>query len=129
MHFCMCSCVCPEKLLNFKLMIGKIWQFFFLYSAFAATFSKLGKCVQGNIVGDPRFPALNYSVSHHGDFVVLVSEPNSLVGVDIMVADAEDEEAPAEYIENFRACFTPLEWTNINSVGPDKRLLLDQFSR
>jgi 4'-phosphopantetheinyl transferase len=68
-------------------------------------------------------------VSHHGDFVVLASEPNSLVGIDVMVTDVEDIEAPEEYVKNFRSCFTLLEWTNINSVGPDKRQLLDQFNR
>ena len=91
-------------------------------------FNKLAIFVQGNIIEISCFPNLNFSVSHHGDFVALASETHALVGLDIMVADTEEEAAP-EYIKNFRYCFTPLEWTNINSVGPDKRLLLDQFSR
>ena len=95
----------------------------------AMVFNKLVIFVQGNIVENSCFPNLNFSVSHHGDFVALASEPHALVGLDIMIPDPEEEAAPEEYIKNFRSCFTLLEWKNINSVGPDKRLLLDQFCR
>ncbi|KAI5061223.1 hypothetical protein GOP47_0023728 [Adiantum capillus-veneris] len=74
-------------------------------------------------------PNLNFNVSHHGHYVALASETLCLVGLDVMVADADEHETPEEYIKNFRSCFTSLEWNNIISVGPDPNSLLDQFHR
>ncbi|KAH7426755.1 hypothetical protein KP509_10G015800 [Ceratopteris richardii] len=72
-------------------------------------------------------PNVNFSVSHHGDYVALASETLCLVGLDIMGDEGNDE--PEEYIKNFRSYFTVLEWDNINSAGQDGRQLLDQFHR
>ncbi|MCO5550975.1 hypothetical protein L7F22_006195 [Adiantum nelumboides] len=74
-------------------------------------------------------PNLNFNVSHHGDYVALASETLCIVGLDIMVADTDEHEAPEDYIKNFQSCFTVLEWNNIKSVGPDPISLLDQFHR
>lgn len=91
--------------------------------------TKEGKPYMANSFKNIPFPNLNFNVSHHGDYVALASEPLCLVGLDIMVADAEEQETPEEYINNFRSCFTPLEWRNIHSVGPEPGPLVDQFNR
>lgn len=88
-----------------------------------------GKPYVGNCFTNPCYPNLNFSVSHHGDFVALASKPLCLVGLDIMGADAKEQQDSEEYIKHFRSCFTRSEWSNILCVGPDPRLLLHQFSR
>eukprot|EP00897_Mesotaenium_endlicherianum_P010358 jgi/Mesen1/9350/ME000061S08795 len=79
------------------------------------------------------FPNFNFNVSHHGDFVVLASEPLCLVGVDVMTHDAPREAAlsrtPLQFFESFQSCYTPFEWKNVHSVGPEASALYDQFYR
>lgn len=91
--------------------------------------TKEGKPYVANPLRNDAFPNLNFSVSHHGDYVGMASEPLCLVGLDIMVQDPQVKETPQDYIKNFLSCFTELEWENINSAGPDSAPLVDQFNR
>ncbi|XP_024541458.1 L-aminoadipate-semialdehyde dehydrogenase-phosphopantetheinyl transferase [Selaginella moellendorffii] len=74
-------------------------------------------------------PEFNFNVSHHGDYVAIASEPHHLVGVDVMSHDPRIKEQPPAYVENFRSCFTALEWGNIMSSKPDHKKILHQFYR
>ncbi|CAM6017330.1 unnamed protein product [Sphagnum balticum] len=71
----------------------------------------------------------NFNVSHHGDYVVIVSEPMCLVGVDVMAHDTRSKDPPHKFFEVFSACFTPCEWETILSAGPEEDMLFHQFYR
>ncbi|TFJ85737.1 hypothetical protein NSK_003241 [Nannochloropsis salina CCMP1776] len=70
---------------------------------------------------DSRLPQWNYNVSHHGEWVVLASEPFHAVGTDLVdVGDRPFEAMTAlEYLEHFKRHLTPAEWQGLRSVGRD----------
>lgn len=84
---------------------------------------------QVNKVQDLSFPNFNFNVSHHGSFVVLVSDPACLVGVDVMAHDPRSKELPTEYFKPFASYFTDFEWETIHSAGQEAGALFDQFYR
>ena len=56
----------------------------------------------------------NFNISHHGNWVVAVSHPTHLVGVDVMRYD-EPNRGRDLFFESMRGQFTPHEWTVIGS--------------
>lgn len=80
-------------------------------------------------VPNARLPHLNFNVSHDGDYVVIVSDPVSLVGTDIISRHSHSDLLPEKLFENFTTYFTPFEWMIIRSGGPDSDSMLDQFYR
>jgi phosphopantetheinyl transferase len=89
----------------------------------------MASCVQANRVESCPFPNFNFNVAHHGSYVVLASEPVSLVGVDIMTRQPTRDESPAVFFEAFRHSYSKKEWDTILSAGPDASHLYDQFLR
>jgi len=82
-----------------------------------------------NKVGSGKFSNLSFNVSHHGQYVVLVTDPVSPVGVDITGSSTSYDEPPEEYFKNFTSYFTLFEWNTIWSAGPEAGALYDQFHR
>jgi hypothetical protein len=82
-----------------------------------------------NKVGSGKFSNLSFNVSHHGQYVVLVTDPVSPVGVDITGSSTSYDEPPEEYFKNFTSYFTLFEWNTIRSAGPEAGALYDQFHR
>lgn len=76
-----------------------------------------------------RFPDLSFNVSHHGDYVVIVSDPVSPMGVDIATHEKHFDLHPEEVFEVYATSFTAFEWKTIRSGGPDSGGMLDQFFR
>eukprot|EP00898_Chlorokybus_atmophyticus_P006758 jgi/Chlat1/7083/Chrsp57S06728 len=77
------------------------------------------------------FPNFNFNASHHGDYVVIASEPLCLSGADIMSHAPSGKKSGAEaFIEAFRNCFTEREWRTMRTGGTDSdEALLNQFYR
>ncbi|CAM6129897.1 unnamed protein product [Calypogeia fissa] len=88
-----------------------------------------GKPYLANRTDNSPFPNLNFNVAHHGNYVVLASEPVCLVGVDIMTHQPVREESPVTFFEPFRHCYTTNEWNMVFSAGPDAGPMFDQFYR
>jgi len=65
--------------------------------------------------GGTRLPGWNYNVSHHGEWVVLASEPLGAVGTDVVdLRDRPFEAMTApQYLEHFRRHLTPAEWDGL----------------
>eukprot|EP00249_Psilotum_nudum_P010297 c22459_g1_i2 orf=369-1013(-) len=82
-----------------------------------------------NTLEKTAFPNLNFSVSHHGAFVALASDPLCLVGLDVMADEARGQELPEQFLNNFTSYFTELEWKHIANAGPETGPMLDQFYR
>ncbi|CAK9149212.1 unnamed protein product [Ilex paraguariensis] len=64
-----------------------------------------------------NFPNFNFNVSHHGDYVAIASEPVCLVGLDIVCHFLPEKETVPEFIQNFSAYFSTLEWNDIINPG------------
>ncbi|GMH38682.1 hypothetical protein BSKO_06566 [Bryopsis sp. KO-2023] len=66
-----------------------------------------------------RCPNFNFNVSHEGDFVVLISEPLCLCGVDV-AAPGQLRRKPGTSIRNaleaFRSQLTPHEWSSLEAA-------------
>jgi len=61
-----------------------------------------------------RFPFFNFNLSHQADWVILVSEPEYLLGVDVMKIEVGGRQRPvSEFFYNLRRCFTAFEWMQI----------------
>lgn len=77
------------------------------------------------------FPCFNFNVSHHGDYVLLASDPARLVGVDVMTHSPghRPPQPAADIFRSFQACYTPYEWAVMMKGGPSEEGLLDQFYR
>ncbi|KAH3761155.1 4'-phosphopantetheinyl transferase superfamily protein [Pelomyxa schiedti] len=75
---------------------------------------------------DSKFPNFNFNVSHHGNWVVLASEPHDLVGVDVMKSEhPRGSETVREFFQTMSNTMTPHEWAQIKQ-GPLKQQL-DSF--
>eukprot|EP01113_Clastostelium_recurvatum_P040756 TRINITY_DN6372_c0_g1_i1.p1 TRINITY_DN6372_c0_g1~~TRINITY_DN6372_c0_g1_i1.p1 ORF type:complete len:223 (-),score=33.77 TRINITY_DN6372_c0_g1_i1:38-706(-) len=95
-----------------------------------------GKPYLSNKVG--QFRCFNFNVSHAGEYVVIASHPDCVVGVDVMEVDLPNKkETIDDFFSTMEYCFTKYEWINIKagSTGAgvrahtsDKRRL-DQFFR
>jgi len=74
-----------------------------------------------------RFPFFNFNVSHHGDWVVLASEPNHLVGIDVMKIEKRRSEATTDFFAAMENCFTNSEWKVIKQQSQNEYEQLSQF--
>ncbi|KAG9142711.1 hypothetical protein Leryth_005472 [Lithospermum erythrorhizon] len=72
-------------------------------------------------------PNLNFSVSHHGDYVAIASEPVCIVGLDIVTHIVPGEEKAEEFIKNFESYFSHFEWSQITSVASCNEMLREFF--
>ncbi|KAH9311021.1 hypothetical protein KI387_026056, partial [Taxus chinensis] len=88
-----------------------------------------GKPYLANKLENLDFPNFNFNSSHHGDFVVIASEPICLVGLDIMCHGVCEKQPALEFVKNFSSYFTNFEWKNILSAGPLDEDILNQFYR
>ena len=73
------------------------------------------------IASSSSFPSWDYNVSHHGEWVVIGTEPVAAIGVDVV----DLEERPLEvmtaekYIQFFRRQLTDREWVALMTVEGD----------
>ncbi|PKA65951.1 4'-phosphopantetheinyl transferase [Apostasia shenzhenica] len=63
------------------------------------------------------FPNFNFNVSHHGNYVAIVSEPLYLVGLDIVSNEILRQPATLDFVYGFASYFTALEWKEIVNAG------------
>lgn len=73
------------------------------------------------------FPNFNFNVSHHGDYVVIASEPLCLVGLDVVSYTTPQNEDAIEFVKNFSSYFSSLEWKNIMNASPSSCLLAEFY--
>lgn len=74
-----------------------------------------------------KFPHFNFNLSHHGDWVVLASDPNHLVGVDVMKIEKRRNESTTDFFEIMKNCFTNSEWKVIKQQTLKEYEQLSQF--
>jgi len=63
-----------------------------------------------------RFPNFNFNISHAGEWVTLGSEPQDIIGVDVMevsIPRSKTDSEKLQFFETMNNCFTPFEWKNI----------------
>ena len=68
-----------------------------------------------------RLPQWNFNVSHHGEWVIIASEPELSVGVDLVdLNDRPFEPMTAiQYLEHFRRHLSPGEWDALIRLPSD----------
>ncbi|XP_022945093.1 L-aminoadipate-semialdehyde dehydrogenase-phosphopantetheinyl transferase-like isoform X1 [Cucurbita moschata] len=77
-----------------------------------------------------EFPNFNFNVSHHGDYVVIASEPLCLVGLDVVSYTIPQNEDTIAFVKNFSSYFSSLEWKNImNASSSSSSSVLVEFYR
>eukprot|EP01130_Rhizamoeba_saxonica_P003940 TRINITY_DN1630_c0_g1_i1.p1 TRINITY_DN1630_c0_g1~~TRINITY_DN1630_c0_g1_i1.p1 ORF type:complete len:213 (-),score=51.77 TRINITY_DN1630_c0_g1_i1:63-701(-) len=104
-------------------MMRKLVQDIFCYENSSIKFhrTKEGKPYMENDA--PGFNNFNFNVSHAGDLVVLASEPELLIGVDVMnVAIPGRDKNIDNFFHTLRDCFTSNEWNIIKSGSDDEKL-------
>eukprot|EP01006_Ploeotia_vitrea_P024745 TRINITY_DN5754_c0_g1_i1.p1 TRINITY_DN5754_c0_g1~~TRINITY_DN5754_c0_g1_i1.p1 ORF type:complete len:313 (-),score=24.51 TRINITY_DN5754_c0_g1_i1:154-1092(-) len=81
--------------------------------------TKQGKPYMENPVSTPELQNFNFNVGHHGKWVVMASEPYSLVGIDVMEIEIRRREINAStvstFLQDFKTVLTPHEWNDIHS--------------
>lgn len=63
-----------------------------------------------------KYPNFNFNLSHHGEWVILGSEPQGIIGVDVMnieVPHRKTDKDVHEFFDQMVGCFTNFEWKNI----------------
>ena len=72
-----------------------------------------------------KYPRFNFNLSHHGDWVVLASEPHDLIGLDVMKKEHPARTTITDFFFTMRECFTEKEWQKIKSPNkPEDQLSL-----
>lgn len=68
-----------------------------------------------------RLPKWNFNVSHHGEWVIIASEPELSVGVDLVDLDDRPFEpmTALQYLEHFRRHLSPGEWDALIQLPTD----------
>jgi phosphopantetheinyl transferase len=62
-----------------------------------------------------KFPNFNFNLSHHGAWVILGSEPQDMIGVDVMKIDITSrDKRVVNFFHDMRDCFTTYEWSVIS---------------
>ncbi|CAG8444391.1 2282_t:CDS:2 [Cetraspora pellucida] len=61
----------------------------------------------------PNDPIINFNISHHGDWVVLVAAENCRVGIDVMKVECPKNQTVQEFFETLKDQFSDYEWTVI----------------
>jgi len=71
------------------------------------------------------YPNLNFNTSHCGDYVGIASEPLCIVGLDIVSTTIPKHLTAIEFVRNFEAYFTSLEWRNILYASTPDQIMLE----
>ncbi|KAK4798004.1 hypothetical protein SAY86_030330 [Trapa natans] len=74
-----------------------------------------------------EFPNFNFNTSHHGDYVLIASEPLCLVGLDIVSYKPPQKETIVEFIQNFTSYFSSSEWNSIMSADTSNEVLVEFY--
>ncbi|CAI2161715.1 7644_t:CDS:2 [Funneliformis geosporum] len=70
---------------------------------------------------------INFNISHHGDWVVLVAGENSLIGVDLMKVELPFNQTIDEFFETLKEQFSDYEWNAIKNPNHTRFQQLHQF--
>ncbi|CAG8532335.1 18094_t:CDS:2 [Gigaspora margarita] len=62
---------------------------------------------------NPNDPIINFNISHHGDWVVLVAAENCRIGIDVMKVEYPKKQTVQEFFETLRDQFSNFEWNII----------------
>ncbi|XP_078435132.1 uncharacterized protein LOC144706106 isoform X2 [Wolffia australiana] len=117
-----------------RALASRLLQYALVQEIFGISFSEISikRTMEGkpylSICGQTRYPAFNFSVSHSGNLVGIASEPEFLVGLDIM-SNADFKQQPTPDLLNCLSMhFTNFEWNNITKPG-DFNLMSREFCR
>ncbi|CAG8524789.1 16204_t:CDS:2 [Funneliformis caledonium] len=70
---------------------------------------------------------INFNISHHGDWVVLVAGESSLIGVDLMKVELPFNQTIDEFFEILKEQFSDYEWNVITNPNHTRFQQLHQF--
>ncbi|KAG0466629.1 hypothetical protein HPP92_018209 [Vanilla planifolia] len=113
-----------------RALVSRLLQYSLLHEVFGLPINRI--IIDRTALGKPYlkneevalFPNFNFSLSHHGKYIGIASEPLYLVGFDIVSHDTHYKEAGLDFINSFASHFTTSEWEDINSTdSPDKALV------
>lgn len=78
---------------------------------------------------DASISLWNFNVSHHGNMVVIVSDPERIIGVDVMDANERPRQSTnaASFFANFEDHFTTKEWQQIRAPRWTERQQYKRF--
>jgi len=85
------------------------------YTSFNICRTKEGKpYLDSNSLKTDIFPNFNFNVSHHADWVIISSEPECIVGSDVMKIEITGVDQNMEhFFRDLEGCFTKYEWAII----------------
>ncbi|KAJ3681036.1 hypothetical protein LUZ60_015525 [Juncus effusus] len=112
-----------------RALVSRLLQFTLVHQVLNISFDKINipRTLEGKpylkFQGDALFPNLNFSISHHGDYVGLASELLCLVGLDIVSLSKPEHETSIQFVQNFSPYFTSFEWNNIIHAGSSDETL------
>lgn len=107
-----------------RLLVHEVLSIPFSEISFART--KEGKPYLVN--KSDKFPNFNFNISHSGNWVILGSEPEDIIGVDVMEAKVNPRQTVDKFFSDLAPNFTPKEWSAIRS-SQDKQKQVAQFFR
>ncbi|RIA90295.1 putative 4'-phosphopantetheinyl transferase SFP [Glomus cerebriforme] len=70
---------------------------------------------------------INFNISHHGDWVVLVASENSSIGVDVMKVELPNNQSMEYFFETLKDRFSDHEWLTITNPNYTQFQQLHQF--
>uniref|UniRef100_A0A7C9D8L9 holo-[acyl-carrier-protein] synthase n=1 Tax=Opuntia streptacantha TaxID=393608 RepID=A0A7C9D8L9_OPUST len=117
-----------------RAFVSRLLQYAVVHEVLGIPFYKI--MIRRTVEGKPyleydkirhEFPNFNFSVSHHGDFVAIASEPLCLVGLDIVSHVIPVKETIPEFIDHFTPYFSSTEWSKITNSGTCDNMLEELY--
>ncbi|CAG8607463.1 3652_t:CDS:2, partial [Scutellospora calospora] len=137
-------CIQPEerkRIEGFKFfsdsklaLIGRLLMRFLFYKLYKTPWNeiKFGRTKENKpilIKPESNDPIINFNISHHGDWVVLVAAENCKIGIDVMKVEYPKRQTVEEFFETLKDQFSEYEWSVITTPLLKEIDQLHQFYR
>ncbi|CAK9316964.1 unnamed protein product [Citrullus colocynthis] len=117
-----------------RALVSRLLQYALVHNLLKIPFDEI--IIKRTVEGKPylecdklvsEFPNFNFNVSHHGDYVVIASEPLCLVGLDVVSYTTPQNGDTIEFVKNFSSYFSSLEWKNIMNASSSSSALVEFY--
>ncbi|KAH7652194.1 Holo-[acyl-carrier-protein] synthase protein [Dioscorea alata] len=113
-----------------RAYVSRLLQYSLVHEVLGIHFHKIiiNRTIEGKPYlknGQDMLMNFNFNVSHHGNYVGIVSEPVCPVGLDIVSIHIPRHEPALELVKNFSSYFTNLEWGKIMNAGSSDDIFSD----
>ncbi|XP_038891392.1 L-aminoadipate-semialdehyde dehydrogenase-phosphopantetheinyl transferase-like [Benincasa hispida] len=117
-----------------RALVSRLLQYALVHNILKIPFDEI--TIKRTLEGKPyldcdklasEFPNFNFNVSHHGDYVVIASEPLCLVGLDVVSYTTPQNGDTIEFVKSFSSYFSSLEWKNIMIASSSSSVLVEFY--